>query len=154
MSRALLKHRLFQLNRHWQGPRALVPVDICYTVLDVLAWTAFLGGVTSVVLLYVEHTSAVLSHLSFWVLCALPLLSACAAICRGAPFTVRFALVALALLTEFVFSTLEGGVMPNTALYAIALLAALSLFFGYQAGLAGLGLAAGILAASDRKSVV
>ena len=148
MIAALFKHRLFKTNRNWKGSRALVPVDICYSVLDVFAWTAFLGSAIGVVLLYVEHLLNTPSAPLALAVYLTPIPAACAAIFRRLPFTARFALVALTLMTYLVGSTLEVGVTPNTSLYAIVLVAALGLFFGPRAGLAGLGLVAAILVAS------
>lgn len=144
----MINRRFFQTNHDWRGRGALVPVDICYAVLEMFAWTVFLGGAPGVVMLYVGHASALVGRPLFWTIAVSPLLAVCAAIFRGLPFTGRFVLIALALLALLVPSTLEAGMTPNTFLFALLLLAALSLFFGRKAELAGLGLIAAILVAS------
>ncbi len=144
----MIRPRIFQTNHDWRGRGALVPVDICYVVLQMFAWTVFLGSAPGVVMLYAGHASALMGRPLFWTIAVSPLLAICAAIFRGLPFTARFALIALALLALLVPSTLEAGMTPNTFLFAFLLLAALSLFFGRKAEVAGLGLVAAILGAS------
>ncbi len=137
---ALSKHRLFQSNRSWQGPNALVPVDICYTLLDLLAWTGLIAAIVFVVLPSFVNLLGASSFLASWATWALILPIACAAIFRGLPFSARFALFALSVLISLGIVAVQIGMSPNNGVVIVLLLTALSLFFGYKAGLAGLSL--------------
>ncbi len=137
-------HRLIGPNRNWQGRRALVPVDVCYALLDLVAWTVLASGVVVVALLVVGRLALAVHHASFWLVCVLPLLAAAVAVCRGLPFVVRFALTETVLLLFFVVSALEGGVEPNMSLAAILLVTTLGIFFGLRAAMIGLGAITGI----------
>ena len=148
MIKGLLKHRLFRPNRNWQGPKALVPVDICYPVLEILMWASLIVvGLITVLVYFLNPTEAPFSP-SFWAVAALLLPLAVFTVCRGLPFTWRFTAVAVALLTVIIVTTLQVSVTPGVPLIVMMLVATLGLFFGFRVGLLGLGLLAGVFVAA------
>ncbi len=144
------RHPLLRLNRGWQGANALVPVDICYAVLDLFGWTVSLMVVVSVVLGYAEYALGIARLAAGWYVlpAASALLAFGATIFRGLPFPVRFAMIALTLLVNFAGNLLMVGVSPSMPFNALVVIGGLGFFYGRRAGWIGLGVYAGMLLAS------
>jgi hypothetical protein len=72
MNQTWFMPRLFRPNRDWQGPGALVPVDLCYTVLDVLVGMMPLGSSITAGLVWLLAPAIAIAHPLFWIVWVAP----------------------------------------------------------------------------------
>ena len=122
-------------ERSWKGTRALVPVETCYRILDLFLWISCVVGLLGLGLGYYRAAEMLGRNPLFWLVASVQVPVLMAAIFRGWPFNLRYALLALALLCYDLCVTTVLGVTPNIVFFTIVLLSTTSLFFGARAGM-------------------
>jgi signal transduction histidine kinase len=125
----------FTPRRDWSGRNALVPIDTCYRIVDLFSWVAVLMEVVGVIFIALVDGGAIVHVPIYWVAVAALGLQLSAAIFRGWPFLVRYAVFAGALLVFLLCVTITLGITPNWPLLVILLLAPAGLLFGTRFGL-------------------
>ena len=122
-------------ERAWQGKHALVRVDTCYRILDVVVWIIAVTAVVGMCMIFLRAPDW-LSHSRWFALAAavqVPTLAS--ALFRGWPFRLRFAFLATDLLVITFANGVLFGLLPNWVLVALILIMLSTLFFGTRAGI-------------------
>ncbi len=132
----------------WRGPRALLPVATCYRILDTVLWLA--GTLLALALGMISFRAPGLRH-GAWILlpAGLNIGVLLAAVFRGWPFLLRFAILAVELLVVTAGMSAWVGLSPNWAILVMLLVTLTTIFLGTRAGLltiAGLMVAHGLIA--------
>jgi signal transduction histidine kinase len=125
-------------KRAWPGKHALVRVETCYRILDILSWIAAITGSLGFAMVYRLAPSWLTHSYWFWLFPAFQLPMFASAIARGLPFQVRFGVLAADLL----IATLANGVLfaiwPSWFMVALLLVIPSTLFYGTRAGVGAL----------------
>lgn len=142
-----LAQRWLTPNRKWTGPNALAPTDLCYRILDTMAWGLAAAGVVSGILIVSLDPKVFSSLLALFlvvtVVGALVVLGL-----RGLPFTLRFILFQAAFSFFAVFPTQEAGILPVTTLVMTVMALTTTLFYGARVGGFHFALMLGVMTAA------
>ncbi|MBL9215436.1 MAG: response regulator [Opitutaceae bacterium] len=131
-------------DRRWSGERALVPVETCRRTLDLFLWLSLFLGSFGLTMAYVQGGGALEANPLFWMLAALQALLLPAALFRGWPLPLRFAILWADLFLFPVTVAAVIGISANWAFQVTMLVMATNLLYGARAGLltiAALGVA-------------
>lgn len=124
----------FRPERNWKGPRALVPVETCYRMLELFLWITLLVALFSLTLAYRQASASFRANPVFWVVVAAQLPVIPAVIFRGWPFVLRAGILLTALTVYYLGAMSVLGLTPNMFFFVILSVGASSLFFGARVG--------------------
>ncbi|HMD72437.1 MAG TPA: ATP-binding protein [Steroidobacteraceae bacterium] len=122
----------------WQGKHALVRVETCYRILDVVNWIVVVGAIVGMTMLYLRAPEWLSHSAWYWLAIGFQAPVLAAALCRGCSFNLRFALVAADLLIATLANGVLFGILPNWIIVGLILIMLSTLFFGTRAGIAAI----------------
>ncbi len=125
----------FTPRRDWEGRNALVPIDTCYRMLDLFAWTSAVTGAVAVIFVGLTNGGAILAIPIYWIAVVAVIVQCIAGVFRGLPFLVRYGCFAGAMSVFLLCTTVVFGITPNWAFFVILLMASAGLLFGTRVGL-------------------
>ncbi len=125
----------FSPRRDWAGRNALVPIDTCYRILDLYAWSFAVMGTIAVIFVGSLYRNQLLQAPAFRIAALAVLVQWVATIFRGLPFLVRYGVFAANLLVFLVCTTAVMAITPNWSFLVILLLSSAGLLFGTAVGL-------------------
>lgn len=129
---------LLRPERRWQGEHALVRVDTCHHILDVVIWIISVGAVVALCMIYLRAPGWLGHSRWFWLAAGMQIPVLASALFRGWPFRLRFAFLAADLLIITLANGVLFGLLPNWVLVALILIMLSTLFFGTGAGVAAI----------------
>jgi len=122
-------------ERAWQGKHALVRVDTCYRILDVVLWIIAVSAVVALCMVFLRAQDWLSRSRWFLLAGAFQIPTLASALCRGWPFRLRFAFLAADLLVITFANGVLFGLLPNWVLVGLILIMLSTLFFGTRAGI-------------------
>lgn len=130
--------RWFEPRTDWEGKHALLPAHICWHILDVYSWVAGVFGVVSGTVYLAQYPAAALVDPLYWAFMAMAVAQLAIAVCRGWPFTLRYAILAASLLANALNAAITVGIGPNLFFFVLMLISSTALFFGVRWGVIGM----------------
>ncbi|MGA2709858.1 MAG: ATP-binding protein [Steroidobacteraceae bacterium] len=125
-------------ERAWQGKHALVRVETCYRILDVVIWIVAVSAVVGLCMVFLRAPDWLSGSRWFALAAAIQIPMFASALCRGWPFRLRFAFLGADLLVVTLANGVLFGLLPNWVLIALILIILATLFFGIRAGIAAI----------------
>ncbi len=122
-------------ERAWQGKHALVRVDTCYRILEVVIWIVAVSAVVALCMSFLRAPDWLSRSRWFGLAGAFQIPIIASALCRGWPFRLRFAFLAADLLVITLANGVLFGLLPNWVLVGLILTMLATLFFGIRAGI-------------------
>ena len=137
--------RLFRQERNWKGRWALIPVETCYRILEIVGICMTGVGFLTATLALVRLPHVLNVNPVFWIFVGLHFFSLASVILRGLPFNVRFGFLATTIMGSLSI-TLVGVGFPPTLMFGILLEVTIaSLFYGTRGAIGALTAVIGLL---------
>ena len=127
--------RWFNPRRDWLGPRAMVPVDTCYKMLDLYCRGYSLMCAIGLTALFATDRGAIARNPLFAVTTMFAAANWAGTILRGLPFLLRYGMFVTSLFVTEMSSVLVLGLSPNVPFMLLVMLSSVALFFGTRRAL-------------------